>query len=538
MKYFKNKVILPLSLAIFSGLILFFVWQPVIFWGGFSPGKGIRDSVTARLPWFEPAVRRLLFLPEEGTDREWKDLLTSSINPFRYAELWLNQRALEGKIKLEKELAKQRLKDVRISVVVRLRPETENYDDKIAIIELESAGATAPETTRLRARFGAEPEAEVILSRDGGQPIGELKSVGKDGVVEMEIKGLNELIDGAAKYRLSSKSSLELTEIKIWISNGATGDKVGSIDAQVVDDGTFRYLSRMAVTPEEFAADNPEFLLQDENRAVLAPGRYVFDRVVIVPRSVNLRILPGVILRFMPGASLVSYGPVRAEGTPSAPIRFMSAASKPWGVFAVVNTKENKSILRHVIVEDAAPTVINGIIFSGGFAAHYSDVEIYNSEFRRNHGDDGANLKYSQAVVENSRFVGNDFDGLDLDAVSGLVRGNEFARNGNDGLDVSWNKAEIEANLMADNRDKCLSIGEKSTAAVKNNTIKNCPVGIAVKDLSEVDIIGNRIEGNKQGIAVYQKKEIFGGGTARLDGNEFAGNQEDIYQDLQSEVVR
>lgn len=519
----------------------------------------------AGLPWLEPGIRRILFLPElskyeeleiaAGGDeelarriyqREWKNLLVSNINPLRYAELWLNRRALTGKIRLEQELAQQKLQDVRVSAVARLRPETENYDDKIAVIELMPVGAAASVMTRLKAEFGAAPGEVVVLSREGGAVIGELKPVGKGDVIEMEIEGLNEPIDGRAKYRLNSQSPLPLAGVKIWISNGVTGNKAGSVEARFVDEGTYRYIAESMASPVEFSTNNREFLIQDSNlisgdekpTALLAPGKYLFNRVVVIPDTVKLRILPGAILRFTPGASLVSYAGVIAEGTASAPIRFMSSDGKPWGVFAVVNTKENKSILRHVVVENAAPTAINGIIFSGGFSAHYSDIEIYDSQFRRNHGDDGVNLKYANAIVKNSRFVGNDFDGLDLDAVDGLVRGNEFSDNGNDGLDVSWNRAEIEGNTMIGNSDKCLSVGEKSTAAIKNNSMKNCAIGIAVKDLSDVEITGNRIEGNKQGIAIYQKKEIFGVGIVRLGNNEFAGNGEDIFEDLQSEAAK
>lgn len=546
MKRLRNRIYWWVGGAAGVGL-LFFLWQPVIFWGEFSPGGGARDRMLAGLPWLEPGARRILFLPDLSKYKdletiggdEWKELMTSSINPLAYVELWLNQRALAGKIRLKEELALQQLNDVRVSAVFRLRPERENYDDKTAVIELTSAGAASAVMTRLKAEFGVLPGAAVVLRRDGGGAvIGELKPVSNGNRVEMEIDGLSELIDGNVKYRLDSKSPLRLGGIKIWISNGVTGEKAGTVEAQLVDDGTFRYLSETTVTPAEFASGNREFLLQDNNWVLLAPGRYVFDRVVIVPETVRLRILPGTVLRFMPGAALVSYGPVTAEGTPAAPIRFLAANGKPWGVFAVVNTKENKSILRYVMVEDAAPMTINGIMFTGGFAAHYADVEIYESEFRRNHGDDGVNLKYSEVVVEGNRFIDNDFDGLDLDVDGGLIRGNEFAGNGNDGLDVSWNRAEIEGNTMIGNSDKCLSVGEKSTAAIKNNSMKNCAIGIAVKDLSDVEITGNRIEGNKQGVAVYQKKEIFGGGIARLDGNEFAGNGEDIFEDLQSEAAK
>ena len=187
----------------------------------------------------------------------------------------------------------------------------------------------------------------------------------------------------------------------------------------------------------------------------------------------------------------------------------MAASSSPWGTFAIVNTKGKKSLINHVSIEEGGPTTVNGIIFSGGLATHYADIEIFDSVFTRNHGDDGANIKYSTADVRRNQFIGNDSDGLDLDAVSGTIKNNVFSGNGGDGLDISWNTAEISDNFISDNKDKCLSIGEKSTGSITGNSFENCDIGIAVKDLSDISLVNNVIRHNRQGLAVYQNKSIF-----------------------------
>jgi hypothetical protein len=266
-------------------------------------------------------------------------------------------------------------------------------------------------------------------------------------------------------------------------------------------------------------------------------GFHIFTETVIIPRNTQLTILPGTTLRFMPGVSLVSYSPVIAQGTQSAPILITSATNEPWGAFAVIDINDQTSKFEYVTIENAAHAVVNNATFTGGLAVHYSDVEIRNSIFRNNHGDDGANIKYGDVIIQDNQFINNEFDGLDLDIVTGEVKNNLFANNGNDGLDVSFNQAIIKDNIMQNNNDKCLSLGEQSLAPVTNNTFSGCIMGAAVKDFSDILFENNLIKNNQKGIAVYQKKPIFGGAIVHLKNNQFENNQQDTWIDDLSEII-
>jgi len=281
----------------------------------------------------------------------------------------------------------------------------------------------------------------------------------------------------------------------------------------------------------------PSFISPTKDEAMILSGSHTFTETIIIPRNTQLTILPGTTLRFMPGISLLSYSPVIAQGTQSAPILISSATSEPWGAFAVIDTNDQASKFEYVTIENAAHAVVNNTTFTGGLAVHYSDVEIRNSIFRNNHGDDGANIKYAHAIIQDNQFIDNEFDGLDLDIVTGEIKNNLFANNGNDGLDVSFNQAIIKDNIMQNNSDKCLSLGEQSLAPVTNNTLSDCIMGAAVKDLSDILFENNLIKNNQQGIAVYQKKPIFGGAIIRLKNNQFEDNQENTWIDDLSEII-
>ena len=189
-------------------------------------------------------------------------------------------------------------------------------------------------------------------------------------------------------------------------------------------------LHQQLTAQSEFkVSDSSEVTLDgssDGGTIITFSGSHTFTETIIIPRNTQLTILPGTTLRFMPGVSLVSYSPVIAQGTQSAPILITSVTSEPWGAFAVIDINDQTSKFEYVTIENAAHAVVNNTTFTGGLAVHYSDVEIRNSIFRNNHGDDGANIKYAHAIIQDNQFIDNEFEGLDLDIVTGEVKNNLF----------------------------------------------------------------------------------------------------------------
>lgn len=505
------------------------------------------------------------------------------LNPLLRMELWLRERQLIRRARAALQHAKENLEASNGVVTIRLHPKDEQWDPSVAIVDVKSKRFSSFILDRVTLEFSVRPEAQLELLRDdngngrvdsndlvlGHFDIQEKERTSKEEapLFEARIEKLKEFIDSAmeipansgvdpyygtpmfdgnatTRFFIRSSASFEsigLLDAKLKFRNAVTGQSGTPEAIQFIDDETVRYREEIIESPEDFIKRHPQFLLrrdaQQDSEVVLPSGVHRVDGIIIVPETVTLRILPGARLFFAPNSSLISYAPVVAEGTRSNPIVMTGSPNDHWGTFAMVNTKSRKSLIRYVTVEHASPARINGIVFSGGLAAHQADIEISHSIFRFNHGDDGANIKYADVLIEENQFNHNDFDGLDLDVVSGTVRHNEFLRNGNDGLDVSWNTAVIEQNTMNGNVDKCLSVGERSTAPVSNNTIGRCAVGIAVKDSSTISISNNTIVENRQGVSAYQKKPIFGGGIAHLSHNTFTHNEEDIWSDGVSKVL-
>jgi len=168
-------------------------------------------------------------------------------------------------------------------------------------------------------------------------------------------------------------------------------------------------------------------------------------------------------------------------------------------------------------------------VFTGMVAFHNADVEITNAIFKNAGDDDALNIKYGKASVTNSFFGDNFSDAVDIDwsPPETVVAHNKFYNNGygvgGDGIDLSWSDVSITNNEINGCTDKGISVGESSKPIIKNNLISNCDIGVAVKDSSEAEIVGNIIRDSRVGIAAYQKKSVFGGGVANIDGNILDG---------------
>ncbi len=351
-------------------------------------------------------------------------------------------------------------------------------------------------------------------------------------ILEEEIKLL------PTTYTFSiNKSGFDPDNFNLKISNAITGSEIEPV-IRYVDEETFKYFEQINYSRDEFLKNNLIFRRGPlDNQIILYPGTYLISKTIIIPRNLSLEIKAGSRLYFAPDISLVSYSPVRAQGTGQNPILFIAQdRNRGWGVVAVVDSEE--SIFEHCYFEYGGQAYINGAFFSGQLAMHYTDAQVKNCQFKFAQGDDGLNIKKSRVDIEYNYFEKNKFDGLDLDWAEGRVANNHFLNNGNDGLDLGGtDNLMVWNNRVEKSGDKCLSIGERSKETiVANNLLDDCQIGVAVKDASEVKLINNTIVNNKIGISVYEKKPLFGGARPKAFNNLIWFNEQSISLDNKSDI--
>ncbi len=331
-----------------------------------------------------------------------------------------------------------------------------------------------------------------------------------------------------------------LVSVTINAKNAITGKKIKSnnFEVKITNSEVFKYFSNISDI-DKFQRENPNFRVDRQLKEIILPsGVYNINQTIIVPKDFTLKILPGTTLRLASGVSVVSYGNIMAQGTASASINFVAQSNSPWGVIAVIDG-DQKNHFSHCNFSGGRDDYINGAYLSGMLSVYHADVEIDNCVFSGARADDALNVKKSDARVTNSEFRNNSADAIDFDFIkSGAVTNNRFFYNGNDGIDISGSTIVIRDNYIEKSGDKCISVGEKSlNSVIYNNILNGCDIGVEIKDLSDIWIINNIIIGNRLGINAYQKKEIFGGGRAKVYNSIIWDNEIDVQTDDQSEIL-
>jgi hypothetical protein len=193
---------------------------------------------------------------------------------------------------------------------------------------------------------------------------------------------------------------------------------------------------------------------------VPANSPYLVEGGVTIDEAATLRILPGVVVRFAPGADgiLVKSGRVIAQGTADRRVTFTSASTTPAAgdfktAVRVVARTNQTSTLEHVVVEYAAMALR---VDSGG-------LEVLNAEIARNRqggievSDTGA-LKLSASTISgHGAGAGVTLQGFGR----GVLRGNRIAENGWAIVNHSANQADARENWWgAPAPDEALFVGD------------------------------------------------------------------------------
>jgi hypothetical protein len=289
------------------------------------------------------------------------------------------------------------------------------------------------------------------------------------------------------------------------------------------------------------AAGIPVTLLKDE--WVIPAGSYPVNRTLIIPRGRRVRFSAGVVLRFAPGTSLVSYAPINVAGTPNAPVVFdESVPGRGWGTFAILSTnaslKPALSSIQSLVCANARGATENGLTFTGGLSCFASDLRVFQSVFVSSGQDDALNVKRSRVTIDECVFINSVADAVDLDWCEASVRRCLFLRSAGDGIDLSGGKIEIEANVILTAADKGVSAGERTNVKISRTLLAGCAIGVASKDGSRVSSEGNTILATQTAWAAYQKKPIFSGGQITSTGDSVMGCDTLERKDRVSRITR
>jgi len=252
-------------------------------------------------------------------------------------------------------------------------------------------------------------------------------------------------------------------------------------------------------------------------------------------------VSPGTVFRMAHGTSLIFRGPVRMDGTATAPIRIVPAQPDTvWGTVAIAGRKAEGSVLRHVEAEGGSGKTNGRQRFISMFSIHDTrNISLDHVTLRRNSVyDDMLHVIYANGVsVTNSHFENAMSDAVDVDMSSIRFSNVTFRASGNDGLDFMSSNAIVESARFLGSGDKGISIGEASTVFVMNSEFKENAIGLEAKDGSRAALVDSRLISNRRHLNAYKKNWRYGGGGRIVADRLMMGPSDDgITADKHSDI--
>ena len=275
---------------------------------------------------------------------------------------------------------------------------------------------------------------------------------------------------------------------------------------------------------EEFHRSLSEinYEINDENELIINLGDYELTKDLIIPDHLSLIVETGVTLRLGAGVALISKNDFYIKGTSDFPVNIIALdENKPFGSVGIIGDGNNQAIVKNLYLKGGSERWFRGAYLSGGMSIHYANkVNISDSIFSFNKGDDGINLKYiNNAIISKSKFYNNAIDQIDIDNSNAIIEDSTFETvykdPNSDGIDFSGSNIILKNSSLIGFDDKGISVGEKSIVIIKDNIIENNRIGMHQKIthrffLKIISLVITKL------ICIFMKKPHFGGSQINI----------------------
>ena len=239
---------------------------------------------------------------------------------------------------------------------------------------------------------------------------------------------------------------------------------------------------------------------------------------LFIPENYIVKGQPGLIINLLDGASIYSKSAFNFNGSKINPIIITSSDRKGGGLVIIGPKKE--SFFINTIFEYLTSPNIGSSGLTASITIYDTNVSFKGCIFDQNNSEDFLNLIHSKYKLSDSYFKSVQSDGLDSDHSNGVIINSTFTDIGNDAMDFSGSISELSEINIDGVGDKALSAGEMSKISGENIYIINAEIGITSKDLSNVYLSDVQIKDTRLGFAVFQKKEEYGPGKAKITNLE------------------
>jgi hypothetical protein len=240
---------------------------------------------------------------------------------------------------------------------------------------------------------------------------------------------------------------------------------------------------------------------------------------LVIPDHARVVFEPGLRLFLDADVLLVIRGDLLSRGTAEQPIEVKASdPGHPFATLAVIGRPTDPVVVEveYTTIDGGREGDFLGVHLSGSFSIYSGALDMRHSRLLNAAGEDGLNVKYGSALIENTLFENTASDAVDLDFCSATLRHNTVRHTLGDGFDFSGSIIKASDNLFVDCADKGISIGEGTILLARRNTVRKGITGMAIKDSSLVQIEDFELQELEVGVAIYQKKQVFGSAMAKV----------------------
>lgn len=243
----------------------------------------------------------------------------------------------------------------------------------------------------------------------------------------------------------------------------------------------------------------------------------------------DLVIMPGTVVRMMPGALLEIRGRLLAKGTKDNPVNFepFGKNQEPWGAVVLKGKRTNDSRVEFSVFDGGSGVKRDLFEYTAMFSVHGSEgVVVENSHFSNSKiTDDMVHVVYSDIQFRDTVFENSLLDGLDIDVSHAVLSNVQFLSSGNDALDLMASDVVVVGADIRGSGDKGVSVGEGSTLLLVDSILARNEIGVQVKDGSLSSLVNVELLYNKKALDGYRKNWRYSsGGKLFLHKSVLRGN--------------
>lgn len=279
---------------------------------------------------------------------------------------------------------------------------------------------------------------------------------------------------------------------------------------KIPENGSFTFENKTYEFPSEYAKRSPDIVAFEEvpqcsicikknDRWIIPKGQHRVDNIIVIPSGLTFEVSPGANIEFLNNGGIFSRSPLHAEN--------VTFSGNDWK--GVVILSHAKSVVKNVTVVGGKGFDFLGMRYTGVINFIRGEQNISDLTIRNTLAEDGINLKWVKATINNLSITDAGSDAIDIDW-SDINLSNVNIKNAkNDCTDFSGGKITASHLILENCQDKAISNGERNDLHIDDASVSKSKTGIANKDGSKITVGKLSVMNSERFFHQYHQKAFY-----------------------------